>query len=163
MLIKDFQKRIHKNDTVLDASRKILHLINETYEPNRDIQLQLQLCGFDGNTPQVYLIITKNGLIKPLPNGGLTGTAGIIAFGRTKQAQLNMQRLNNLIAEEDVLAEQVREFISQAISFENNWSKTRGEIPKTGIGVNIVVLYPQKVVWIQPRFNSEDDPYQLHI
>lgn len=163
LLIEDANKLMHKNDTLLDASNKILELIKKTYKPERDVVLQLQVCGFDDNVPRIYIILTAKDEIHEASAVSLTGTAGIIEFGRTSEAKRKMTLLANLIPEEQILDKKVREFLSQAIHFENNWAKIKGVAPTTGGGVNTVIVYPNRIVWLQPRFESKDDPYKINL
>jgi hypothetical protein len=160
LLVKELDKYIHKNDSLLSVSKQILQLILRAYSANKRVELQFQVCGFDGIIPRSYVILTKKNLVDEVATC-LTGTEIIMEFGRTKEAQRQMFALNSTIPDEQVLEQSVRQFMATAIAYENDRAKAKGEKPKTGGGVNIVIVHQNNLVWSFPRFDSKDDPYHI--
>jgi hypothetical protein len=158
---EQLDEKINKRDSMLSVSKKILSLIHATYSncPER-IDLQLQICGFDGNTPHTYIVFTKNDSIQE-HTATVTGTQRVVDYAKMNESKVRMHALISLIPNVEIVAENVRRFISHAIAYENDKAKENGEEPQTGGGINIVVVFPNEIAWLSPKIDSEDDPYKI--
>ena len=143
------------------CQKKILSLVHATYFkcPER-IDLQLQICGFDDNTPHTYIVFTKEDSIQE-HTANVTGTQRVVDYAKMNEGKRRMHALISLIPNVEIVAENVRRFILHVIAYENEKAKENGEEPQTGGGVNVVVVFPDRVAWLPPRINSKDDPYKL--
>jgi hypothetical protein len=164
LLIEKIDVVVSKRDPLVEVARKVMSLVEETYLPTDDIKIQLHFCGFDGNTPRIYLASTTDK--KPLKNlhDCLTGDDNIIEYRNTVEGQRQICLLKSIVPQEaEILVPKVRQFIENAISYENQKAAKRGTPPTTGGGVNIVTLYPQRVVWSAPRADPQEDPYKISV
>lgn len=161
VFIEQLDKKINKRDSMLSVSKKILSLIHTTYSkcPEK-INLQLQICGFDGNTPHTYIVFTKKSGIQEY-TANMTGTQRVVDYSKTNEGKRRMRALISLIPNVEIVAENVKRFISDVIAYENDKAKENREDPQTGGGVNIVVVFPDRIAWVPPRIDSKDDPYKL--
>ena len=162
VFIEQLDKKINKRDSMLSVSKKILSLLHTTYSSSPErINLQLQICGFDGNTPHTYIVFTQKDRIQE-HTANMTGTQRVVDYSKTNEGKRRMHALISLIPHVEIVAENVKRFISHVINYENNAAKENGEEPQTGGGINIVVVYPDVVAWLPPRIDSKDDPYKLN-
>ncbi len=162
LLIEGINKTVNRSDPLIEVSRKVLQLIAKTYSQKDTVDLQMQFCGFDGNIPRIYLVMTKENPLKDL-RSCLTGAQRVMDYARTTEGQRQICLLKSLIPEKEILSQKVRQFMDNVIKYENERAKESGEKPMTGGGVNIVTVDPKTLFWSQPRFDSKDDPYQIHL
>ncbi len=160
VFVEQLDKKINKRDSMLSVSKKILDLLHTTYAEKIDIQLQI--CGFDGNTPHTYIVFTKNGSIQE-KYASVTGTQRVVDYSKTNESKRRMHVLISLIPNLEIVAENVRRFVSNVITYENDRARENGEEPQTGGGVNLVVVFPNEIRWLFPRIDSEDDPYKVFL
>jgi hypothetical protein len=152
------RKEIRKGDSMRRVSEKIQEFCAEAYSSTTEVELQLQVCGFDGKTPHTFLISTKkHTLIEVAPNC-LTGTQAVIDFSRTREGMQQKIALIQTMPIDDVIEKMVRQFVTNAIQYENQIAKNKREQPKTGCGINTLTIYPDRIVWHEPKFYSKDDP-----
>jgi hypothetical protein len=162
LFIEQIDKKIDKRDSMLTVSKKISDLINISYSQTPEkIDLQLQTCGYDGNTPHTYVVFPKKSIIEE-HSTCVTGAQYVIDYTEINEGKRQMHFLNSLIPKEEIVITNVRRFMSNIIVYENDRAIKNGENPQTGGGINIVIVYPDKLAWVTPRFDSKDDPYKLN-
>ena len=140
LLLTGIDSLVNENNRLLDISRKILELEQKTFSGTDDVFCRLQICGFDNNIPRIYFVEPK--IIRDVQYC-LTWAEGITEYGMTVKGKSQINVLNQMIPNEQILEEKVRQFMTEAIAYENNKAKERGEKPKTGGGINIVTVYPK--------------------
>ncbi|MGA3061262.1 MAG: hypothetical protein ABSD92_12965 [Candidatus Bathyarchaeia archaeon] len=161
LLINRMDKIVTKNDTMLAVAKKLSQLINGTYSKTDIVKYHLQICGFDGKTPHIYATSYEVGDSIDDCNFCLSGAPNILDYGKTNEAKSSIAILKQMVPYPDIIQDYVRKFMGRAIEYENKIAKEKGEKPKTGGGINIVTVYPNGLAWVQPRYDSTDDPYKI--
>lgn len=162
LLINGMNEIISKYDTMINISKKLLELINSSYEKTDKVELQLQLCGFDGKIPHIFSLSRNFEIIQDYQLY-LTGAPAILDYIKTEEGKSQVAVLNQMIPNVQIVQESVRKLLTKAIDYENKKAIANGEKIKTGGGINIVTVFPNRIFWSDPKADSKDDLYQLKI
>lgn len=165
LLINGMDETITKKDTMLAVSKKLLQLVSKTYEKTDKVDLNLQVCGFDGRIPRIYVVSFKIGTTGKIEEVGfcLTGAPAILDYGRTRDGKSRIAILRQMVPNAQIVQENVRKLVANAIDYENKTAIANGEKPRTGGGINIVTVFQEALIWTDPKADSKDDQYQVGV
>jgi len=161
VLERDVEELVNEEDSVYDVARKAYEHLLPLYPKTGGRGWQLQVCGFDSGIAKVYVVLSNppphRKTIEEVLNGAVTGTEGVFAFTKKR----GVPPIGSLCSNESEMIALMKNYMLEAVRFENEWSTRRNRPHMTDSRINILVVRPDVIEWKEPRYYYPKDEKRL--